>query len=62
MDEHYSSPEWNLEDWQSAWNIGVGTVYRCERCTNLIMVVKGGTGTLEPRCHGAPMLPVEKPR
>jgi desulfoferrodoxin-like iron-binding protein len=62
MDDRYSSPEWNLDDWMSAWNIGVGSVYRCTQCGNMVIVVKGGTGTLEPRCHGAPMAPAEKPR
>ena len=62
MNEQYSSPEWNLDEWKSAWHIGVGSVYRCSQCNNMIIVVKGGTGTLEPRFHGAPMEPVEKPR
>jgi hypothetical protein len=58
----YSSSEWTVDEWRSAWHIGVGKAYQCEKCANLIMVVKGGTGTLEPRCHGEPMTPVEVKR
>lgn len=60
MDERYSSPEWNLDDWAHAWRIAVGSVYRCAQCGNTVIVVRGGMGTLEPRCHGAAMQPVEK--
>lgn len=62
MQEQYSSPEWSADEWLQAWHIGVGSAYRCQECGNLIMVVKGGTGTLEPRCHDRPMVPVERRR
>ena len=51
MDGNFSGPEWNADDWQSAWSINVGKTYKCSVCGNLIIVVRGGTGTLEPRCH-----------
>jgi hypothetical protein len=51
MDDKFSSPEWTSQDWQKAWHIGVGTTFKCSECGNMIMVIKGGTGTLEPRCH-----------
>ncbi len=60
MQDKFSSPEWNSQDWQSAWSIGVGKVYRCTECANKVMVVRGGTGTLDPRCHGKAMKPVEQ--
>ena len=60
MADRFSTPEWTVDDWVGAWHIGVGQAYRCAECNNLIMVIKGGTGTLEPRCHGQPMVPVEK--
>ena len=62
MQDHFSSPEWTAGEWRDAWHIGVGKAYRCQTCSNMIMVVKGGTGTLEPKCHGKPMLPVETKR
>ncbi len=60
MADRFSTPEWSVDEWVGAWHIGVGQAYRCQECANMIMVVKGGTGTLEPRCHGKPMVPVEK--
>jgi len=62
MADQYSSPEWTADDWARAWRIEVGQAYRCRECANMIMVVKGGTGTLAPRCHGKPMEPVEPRR
>lgn len=60
MQDRFSTPEWSVDEWLQAWHIGVGTAYRCPECSNMIMVVKGGTGTLEPRCHGKPMRPLER--
>ncbi len=60
MADRFSTPEWTVDEWVGAWHIGVGQAYRCQECANMIMVVKGGTGTLEPRCHGKPMVLVEK--
>ena len=62
MQDRFSTPEWTVDDWVHAWHIGVGRAYRCQECSNLVMVTKGGTGTLEPRCHGKPMLAVERKR
>ena len=59
MQDRFSSPEWSSEDWQQAWHIGVGKAYKCSVCGNMVMVVRGGTGTLEPRCHDHAMKPVE---
>ena len=59
MDDKFSSPEWTSQDWQKAWHIGVGATFKCSECGNMIMVIKGGTGTLEPRCHDKAMEPVE---
>lgn len=60
MNEEISSPEWSKEDWIEAWHIGVGRVFACDECSNMIMVVKGGTGNLEPKCHGKMMRMLEK--
>ncbi|GAB4266916.1 MAG: hypothetical protein Kow0092_20030 [Deferrisomatales bacterium] len=62
MQHPYSTAEWTADEWLQAWHIGVGRVYRCAQCGNMIMVIKGGTGTLEPKCHGEPMAAVEKKR
>jgi hypothetical protein len=62
MDNHYSSPEWTVDEWLGAWHIGVGQAYQCPECANVIMVIKGGTGTLEPKCHGKQMVSVETRR
>ena len=43
------SPEWTTEEWVSAWTIHVGKAYRCDKCDTMIMVTKGGVGTLEPQ-------------
>jgi hypothetical protein len=54
-------PEWTSDEWISAWTIHVGQAYRCARCDTLIMVTKGGVGTLEPMCCDTPMELVEQP-
>ena len=54
-------PEWTVDEWVSAWTIHVGTAYRCDKCATMIMVTKGGVGTLEPICCGEPMKRVEQP-
>lgn len=61
MSEPYQHPEWTAEEWLSAWTIHVGRAYRCEKCQTMVMVTKGGVGTLEPICCGEPMKPVERP-
>ena len=49
MGERFKSDEeWTVDQWLKAYNISVGTVYRCEKCGAMIMVTKGGVGVLEP--------------
>jgi len=54
-------PEWTVDEWTLAWSIHVGRAYRCEKCQTMVMVTKGGIGTLEPICCGEPMKLVEHP-
>jgi hypothetical protein len=61
MSESLEYPEWTAEEWAAAWTIHVGKVYRCGKCETMIMVTKGGVGTLEPICCGEPMKLVEQP-
>ncbi len=61
MPNGMESPEWTSEEWLGAWTIHVGKAYRCDKCDTLIMVTKGGVGTLEPICCGEPMKPIEQP-
>ena len=61
MSEPQVSPEWTPEEWTEAWTIHVGKAYRCGKCATMIMVTKGGVGTLEPICCGEPMQLVERP-
>jgi hypothetical protein len=59
LSDRFSSPEWTSQEWQQAWSIGVGQLFECKECGNKVMVVRGGTGTLEPRCHNKPMVSIE---
>jgi len=52
------SSEYNLEDWERALTIHVGTAYACRGCNNLVMVTKGGVGVMELNCCGKPMAKV----
>ncbi|MBI5893707.1 MAG: hypothetical protein HZB79_08685 [Deltaproteobacteria bacterium] len=64
MDEQkdvLSEPEWSQADWASGWTIHVGKAYSCRKCGTMIMVTKGGIGTLEPKCCGRDMALVERP-
>ncbi len=56
-----SEPEWSQDDWTSGWTIHVGKAYSCGKCGTMIMVTKGGIGTLEPKCCGSDMFLVERP-
>ena len=58
MSDNFSGPEWNATDWLGAWSIEVGKCYKCSVCGNVVMVIRGGTGNLDPRCHDKPMNPV----
>lgn len=48
-------PEWNLEDWEEALTIHVGTAYACRDCGNLVMVTRGGVGVMDLKCCGGAM-------
>ncbi len=55
----FAQPDWNLQDWEKALTINVGTSYICRECDNIVMVTKGGVGVLDLQCCGAPMEKVE---
>ena len=46
-------PEWTTEEWTQAWTIHVGRAYRCAKCDTMIMVTKGGVGTLALRVRNS---------
>lgn len=54
--------DWNLGDWEAALTIQVGTAYACRQCSNLVMVTRGGVGTLDLKCCGAPMEIIVPPK
>jgi desulfoferrodoxin-like iron-binding protein len=47
--------DWDLGDWEAALTINVGALYACNQCGNLVVVTRGGVGTLELACCGTPM-------
>ncbi|MDD5090420.1 MAG: hypothetical protein PHQ23_05835 [Candidatus Wallbacteria bacterium] len=47
--------EWDFDEWEKAWSISVGEVYTCSECRNMLIVSKGGTGSLDLKCCGKPM-------
>ena len=53
------SGEYDLNAWEQALTIHVGTAYACRRCENLVMVTRGGVGVMELTCCGQPMEKVE---
>ncbi len=53
--------DWDLDQWEKALTIHVGTTYVCRRCENLVMVTKGGIGVMELVCCGKPMEKVAAP-
>ncbi len=61
MNEPVQPPEWTPEEWMGAWTIHVGKAYRCDKCQTMVMVTKGGVGTLEPICCGEPMKLIAQP-
>jgi len=61
MSQPHTHPEWTADEWTKTWTIHVGKAYRCTKCSTIIMVTRGGIGTLEPICCGQPMLPVKRP-
>jgi desulfoferrodoxin-like iron-binding protein len=54
-DQEYTTSEWSSEEWERAWHLRVGTAYRCAKCGSVVMLTKGGVGTLEPYCCDEPM-------
>jgi desulfoferrodoxin-like iron-binding protein len=48
-------PDWDMEEWEEALTINVGTAYRCRTCGNIVMVTRGGVGVMELICCGIPM-------
>jgi hypothetical protein len=57
--QEYTTSEWTHEEWERQWHLDVGTAYHCEKCGSVIMITKGGVGTLEPYCCGELMLRME---
>ena len=57
MQDDYQSTNqaWELEQWEKALTIQVGTAWVCRECDNLVMVTRGGTGVMELKCCGQPM-------
>lgn len=55
----YPSPEYNLEDWEKALTLTLGTAYACRDCGTVVMVTRSGVGTMEHTCCGKPMQVVE---
>ena len=57
MTEHPETlpPEWDLDDWEAALTIHVGTAYACRECGNLVMVTRGGIGVMDLKCCWKPM-------
>lgn len=47
--------DWDLEIWEKALTIDVGTSYACRECGNLVIVTKGGVGVLDMTCCGKAM-------
>ncbi|OGP31795.1 MAG: hypothetical protein A2073_03960 [Deltaproteobacteria bacterium GWC2_42_11] len=64
MDEQkdfLSEPELSMDEWTKGWTIHVGRAYACSKCGTMVMVTKGGIGTLEPKCCGSDMVLVKMP-
>jgi hypothetical protein len=59
--DNFPGPEWSVEEWTEAWTIRVGKAYACLVCGNMVMVIKGGIGVMEPKCCGKEMREVERP-
>ncbi len=57
----HSPPEWDLDDWEQALTIHVGSTYVCRECGNVVMVTRGGLGIMDLRCCGKAMELVQAP-
>jgi hypothetical protein len=55
-EKKFSNDEWSVSEWSEAWHISVGKAYACNECGTMIMVTKGGIGSLEPICCKKTML------
>lgn len=47
--------DWDLEEWEGALTIQVGSAFVCRICGNIVMVTRGGVGVMELVCCGVPM-------
>lgn len=59
QNDDYTTSEWTRGEWERAWHLNVGTAYGCKKCGSVIMITKGGVGTLEPYCCDQMMKPLE---
>ena len=55
-------PDWDLDEWEKALTINVGTTYVCRRCENVAIVTKGGVGVMEMVCCGKEMEKLAGPK
>jgi hypothetical protein len=51
--------EGDLEEWEQALSIQVGSAYVCRTCGNVVMVTRGGVGVMELICCGVLMEKLE---
>lgn len=51
--------EGDLEEWEQALSIQVGSSYVCRTCGNVVMVTRGGVGVMELICCGVLMEKIE---
>jgi len=51
--------ESDLEDWEQALSIQVGSAHVCRTCGNVVMVTRGGVGVMELVCCGVLMETIE---
>ena len=52
-------PDWDLDDWEQALTIHVGSTYVCRVCGNVVMVTRGGLGIMDLQCCGKAMEAVQ---
>ena len=60
--DEVAGPDWDLEEWEEALTIKVGSAHVCRECGNVVMVTKGGVGVLDLKCCGKAMESVRKQR
>lgn len=59
MNRDDSAGDWDLEEWEQALTINVGSSFVCRKCGNIVMVTRGGVGVMELVCCGVLMERVE---